>query len=79
MTRWSCLPQAGQSYGQPSRVNMERLDLADALHSRYVSDNPGAWLLHCHLQWHLMVSVHDVLMLQTLTSSMTERDGIGAR
>lgn len=24
---------------------------------RYVTDNPGAWMLHCHLQWHVVVSV----------------------
>jgi len=24
---------------------------------RYVTDNPGAWLLHCHLQWHLVVRI----------------------
>lgn len=23
---------------------------------RYVTDNPGAWLMHCHLQWHVAVS-----------------------
>jgi len=22
---------------------------------RYLTDNPGAWLLHCHIQWHLVV------------------------
>lgn len=22
---------------------------------RYVTDNPGAWIFHCHLQWHLVV------------------------
>jgi Multicopper oxidase len=24
--------------------------------TRYVTDNPGAWVLHCHVQWHLVVS-----------------------
>lgn len=23
---------------------------------RYITDNPGAWLFHCHIQWHLVVS-----------------------
>lgn len=23
---------------------------------RYISDNPGAWIFHCHIQWHLVVS-----------------------
>jgi len=29
---------------------------------RYVSDNPGAWLLHCHLQWHLLSGMALVLV-----------------
>jgi len=24
---------------------------------RFVVDNPGAWLLHCHIDWHLMVGL----------------------
>jgi len=22
---------------------------------RYVADNPGVWLMHCHIEWHLMI------------------------
>merc|ERR1711939_122430 len=29
---------------------------------RYVSDNPGAWLLHCHIQWHLVSGMALVLV-----------------
>jgi len=29
---------------------------------RYVSDNPGAWLLHCHIQWHLLSGMALVLV-----------------
>jgi len=29
---------------------------------RYVTDNPGAWLLHCHLQWHLVSGMALVLV-----------------
>lgn len=21
---------------------------------RFVADNPGAWIFHCHMQWHFM-------------------------
>ncbi|THC91817.1 hypothetical protein EYZ11_008710 [Aspergillus tanneri] len=21
---------------------------------RYVTDNPGAWILHCHIEWHMV-------------------------
>ncbi|KAK9342670.1 multicopper oxidase-domain-containing protein [Lipomyces starkeyi] len=29
---------------------------------RYVTDNPGAWLFHCHIQWHLMSGMAMVLV-----------------
>ncbi|KAI8711484.1 hypothetical protein NCS52_01412000 [Fusarium sp. LHS14.1] len=29
---------------------------------RYVTDNPGAWMLHCHLQWHAVVGMAVVLV-----------------
>merc|ERR1712230_47987 len=29
---------------------------------RYVTDNPGAWLLHCHVQWHLVSGMAVVLV-----------------
>lgn len=29
---------------------------------RYLTDNPGAWLLHCHLQWHLVSGMAVVLV-----------------
>ncbi|KAL5603357.1 hypothetical protein FOBRF1_010890 [Fusarium oxysporum] len=29
---------------------------------RYVTDNPGAWMFHCHLQWHVVVGMAMVLV-----------------
>jgi len=29
---------------------------------RYVTDNPGAWLFHCHVQWHLLSGMAVVLV-----------------
>ncbi|KAI8648535.1 hypothetical protein NCS55_01492200 [Fusarium keratoplasticum] len=29
---------------------------------RYVTDNPGAWIFHCHLQWHVVVGMAMVLV-----------------
>merc|ERR1712000_93630 len=29
---------------------------------RYVTDNPGAWIFHCHLQWHIAVGMAMVLV-----------------
>ncbi|KAJ6446856.1 MICOS complex subunit mic19 [Purpureocillium lavendulum] len=29
---------------------------------RYVTDNPGAWIFHCHLQWHVVSGMAVVLV-----------------
>jgi len=29
---------------------------------RYLTDNPGAWLLHCHINWHLEVGLGAVFI-----------------
>ncbi|EWZ79220.1 hypothetical protein FOCG_18256 [Fusarium oxysporum f. sp. radicis-lycopersici 26381] len=29
---------------------------------RYVTDNPGTWMFHCHLQWHIAVGMAMVLV-----------------
>merc|ERR1712169_4662 len=29
---------------------------------RYLTDNPGAWIFHCHLQWHIVVGMAVVLV-----------------
>ncbi|KAI9730630.1 MAG: hypothetical protein M1818_008112 [Claussenomyces sp. TS43310] len=29
---------------------------------RYVADNPGAWMLHCHIQWHVISGMGVVLV-----------------
>ncbi|KAJ5350264.1 hypothetical protein N7541_007991 [Penicillium brevicompactum] len=29
---------------------------------RYITDNPGAWLLHCHFQWHIVSGMALVLV-----------------
>ncbi|KAJ5350197.1 hypothetical protein N7541_007924 [Penicillium brevicompactum] len=29
---------------------------------RYVTDNPGAWILHCHIQWHMLSGMELVLV-----------------
>ncbi|KAJ5343453.1 hypothetical protein N7541_008006 [Penicillium brevicompactum] len=44
---------------------------------RYVTDNPGAWILHCHIQWHIVSGMALVLVegedrLQTLVGSYND-------
>ncbi|OJJ54694.1 hypothetical protein ASPSYDRAFT_49808 [Aspergillus sydowii CBS 593.65] len=29
---------------------------------RYATDNPGAWILHCHIQWHMLSGMELVLV-----------------
>lgn len=24
---------------------------------RYIADNPGAWIVHCHIDWHLVAGL----------------------
>jgi iron transport multicopper oxidase len=28
-------------------------DTNDSLTIRFMTDNPGPWFLHCHIDWHL--------------------------
>ena len=40
-------------------VTCRRQDFCSGADSntRYITDNPGAWLFHCHLQWHAVVGI----------------------
>lgn len=52
----NCQHQVGQLLGKSrylcGHVSNQRL----TSFLRYITDNPGAWLFHCHIQWHLVVS-----------------------
>jgi hypothetical protein len=55
-TRWVSLRKGGLQFGKSRRGGVNIYSDADkSLHS-YVTDNPGAWIFHCHLQWHVVVS-----------------------
>jgi len=32
---------------------------------RFVADNPGSWIFHCHIEWHLSAGLHIVFMEAT--------------
>ena len=41
--------------GQTNPIRRDTIQLL-SMHSatlRFVADNPGAWLFHCHIDWHL--------------------------
>ncbi len=42
--------------------------------NRYITDNPGAWLLHCHVQWHLVVSAVTPFTINTIIPLSLVRD-----
>ncbi|KAG9310885.1 laccase [Chiua virens] len=32
-------------------------DVEDGVTIRFITDNPGPWILHCHIEWHLYVGM----------------------
>ena len=40
-------------YDNPTRRDTEMLPAAGWLVIAYPTDNPGAWLMHCHIAWHI--------------------------
>ncbi|KAI0170078.1 multicopper oxidase-domain-containing protein [Pestalotiopsis sp. NC0098] len=60
-TSTMALPASDADYGlgvrQSSCTNPERRDVAILPQSGYIAmafqlDNPGAWIMHCHIAWH---------------------------
>ncbi|KAL2391842.1 hypothetical protein ABEF93_000073 [Exophiala dermatitidis] len=69
----------------PSMINLHNPPYRDTIDLppsgwaviRYVTDNPGAWLLHCHVQWHLVsgmavVLVEDAERMRSLVGSIED-------
>jgi len=50
-------PQSSINLQNPPYRDTAELPPSGWVVIRYVTDNPGAWLLHCHLQWHLVVRI----------------------
>ncbi|EON65842.1 hypothetical protein W97_05084 [Coniosporium apollinis CBS 100218] len=46
---------------------------------RYVTDNPGAWLFHCHIQWHLVGTWQSGMALVLMEGDEQLPGIIGAR
>ncbi|KFY32044.1 hypothetical protein V493_00559 [Pseudogymnoascus sp. VKM F-4281 (FW-2241)] len=55
-------PQTSINLQDPPYRDTAELPPSGWIVIRYVTDNPGAWLLHCHLQWHLVSGMALVLV-----------------
>merc|ERR1712093_269443 len=55
-------PQSSINLQNPPYRDTAELPPSGWVVIRYVTDNPGAWLLHCHLQWHLVSGMALVLV-----------------
>lgn len=42
-----------------------------AVNVRFVADNPGAWLLHCHIEWHFEAGLA-VVFIEAPTQAQEE-------
>ncbi|KAF7984880.1 hypothetical protein HWV62_10867 [Athelia sp. TMB] len=50
--------QTGYNYANPPRRDVVSLGNAgDNVTVRWVTDNPGPWFLHCHIDWHLQAGL----------------------
>ena len=41
------------SYSNPPRRDVAMLPASGYLVMAFITDNPGAWLMHCHIAWHI--------------------------
>ena len=49
-------PYAGQKGGfpaKPMRRDVVKVDAGGYVVMRFKADNPGVWLFHCHIEWHV--------------------------
>ncbi|KAL9567382.1 hypothetical protein ACKAV7_008457 [Fusarium commune] len=61
-TRWASLRKGGLRSGKSRREEINICTAAKKSLYSYVTDNPGAWMFHCHLQWHAVVGMAMVLV-----------------
>lgn len=59
-------PQTLLNFVNPPFRDTAALPAKGWLVIRYLADNPGAWLLHCHILWHLVVSARIIVYMAKL-------------
>jgi len=50
-------PPVVEGQANPIRRDVFQIPAGQSITLRVVADNPGAWLLHCHIEWHLEVGL----------------------
>ncbi|KII91245.1 hypothetical protein PLICRDRAFT_104957 [Plicaturopsis crispa FD-325 SS-3] len=50
-------PPLNESQPNPMRRDTVQIPSGSSATLRVVADNPGVWLLHCHIEWHLQVGL----------------------
>lgn len=61
-------PPINESQTNPMRRDTFLIPSGESITLRVVADNPGAWLLHCHIEWHLEVGLAMQLIEAPLTA-----------
>ena len=46
-------PPVNESQTNPIRRDTVQVPAGEGVTLRVVADNPGAWIFHCHIEWHL--------------------------
>jgi laccase len=67
---WTAAHAASLNYTNPTRRDVAMLNTNGWLAIAFQTDNPGAWIFHCHINWH----AGDGLSVQFLESSSTILD-----
>ncbi|KAG5650727.1 hypothetical protein H0H81_011243 [Sphagnurus paluster] len=72
---FSVIRSAGSStynYDNPVQRDVVSVGLAgDNVTIRFTTDNPGPWILHCHIDWHLEIGLA-VVFAEDIPSVMTQ-------
>ncbi|KAK3116658.1 laccase, multicopper oxidase, benzenediol:oxygen oxidorectuctase [Teratosphaeriaceae sp. CCFEE 6253] len=66
-TTWTASAANSLNYANPTRRDVAMLPTNGWLALAFVTDNPGAWLMHCHIAWH----ADEGLAVQFLESAST--------
>ncbi|KAK0940342.1 laccase, multicopper oxidase, benzenediol:oxygen oxidorectuctase [Friedmanniomyces endolithicus] len=66
-TTWTAAAASSLNYANPTRRDVAMLPTNGWLALAFVTDNPGAWLMHCHIAWH----ADEGLAVQFLESAST--------
>ena len=56
------MPEVNEEQKNPIRRDTVRLEAWGSVTIRFRAVNPGAWILHCHMDWHLAAGMAMVVV-----------------